>query len=147
MLLTNIPEVTIKCPNSTVKTPGCKYCIQNIPCLCTIRTPTITYHPKLVNCQENQQAITRLYPVNLALLQAFFGSEQVKSYLGDTYFKNMVNVSVPDFKLYKHKLNYILASDQIDHLSLIKMITAAKSDEKMFRNLAEPLLDGQIELE
>lgn len=59
----------------------------------------------------------------------------------------MVNVSVPDFKLYKHKLNYILASDQIDHLSLIKMITAAKSDEKMFRNLAEPLLDGQIELE
>ena len=84
VLLTNIPEVTIKCPNSTVKTPGCKHCIQNIPCLCTIRTPTITYHPKLVNCQENQQAITRLYPVNLALLQSFFGSEQVKSYLGDT---------------------------------------------------------------
>jgi hypothetical protein len=145
VLLTNIPEVTIQCPNSTVKTPGCKHCIQNIPCLCPIRTPTITYHPKLVNCQENQQAITRLYPVSLALLQAFFGSEQVKSYLGDTYFKNMVNVSVPDFKLYK--LNYILASDQIDHLSLIKILTAAKSDEKMFQNLAEPLLDGQIELE
>jgi hypothetical protein len=119
VLLTNIPEVTIQCPNSTVKTQGCKHCIQNIPCLCPIRTPTITYHPKLVNCQENQQAITRLYPVSLALLQAFFGSEQVKSYLGDTYFKNMVNVSVPDFKLCK--LNYILASDQIDHLSLIKI--------------------------
>jgi hypothetical protein len=122
VLLTNIPEVTIKCPNSTVKAPGCKHCIQNIPCLCTIRTPTITYHPKLVSCQENQQAITRLYPVSLALLQAVFGSEQVKSYLGDTYFKNMVNVSVPDFKLNKHKLNYILASDKIDHLSLIKMV-------------------------
>ena len=147
MLLTNIPEVTIKCPKSTVKTPGCKYCIQNIPCLCTIRTTTITYHPKLINCQENQQAITRLYPVNLALLQSFFGSEQVKSYLGDTYFKNMVNVSVPDFKLYKHKFNYILASDQIDHLSFIKIVTAAKSNEKMFQNLAETLLDGQIELD
>jgi hypothetical protein len=41
----------------------------------------------------------------------------------------------------------MLASDQIDHLSLIKMVTAAKSDEKMFQNLAEPLLDGKIELE
>jgi hypothetical protein len=56
----------------------------------------------------------------------------------------MVNVSVPDFKLYKHKFNYILASDQIDHLSLIKIVTAAKSNEKMLQNLAEPLLDGQI---
>lgn len=71
----------------------------------------------------------------------------MKSYLGDTYFKNMVNVSVPDIKLYKHKFNYILASDQIDHLSLIKMVNAAKSDEKIFQNLAEPLLDGQIELD
>jgi hypothetical protein len=139
VLLTNIPEVTIKCPNSTVKTPGCKYCIQNIPCLCTLRTPTITYHPKLVHCQENQQTITRLYPVSLALLQAFFGSVHVKSYLGDTYFKNMVNVSVPDFKLYKHKFNSILASDQIDHLSLIKMVKAAKSDEKIFQNLTVKL--------
>jgi hypothetical protein len=59
----------------------------------------------------------------------------------------MVNISVPDFKLYKHKFNYILASDQIDHLSLIKIVTAAKSNEKMFQNLAEPLLDGQIELD
>ena len=59
----------------------------------------------------------------------------------------MVNVSVPDFKLYKHKFNSILASDQIDHLSLIKMVKAAKSDEKIFQNLAEPLLDGQIELD
>jgi hypothetical protein len=41
----------------------------------------------------------------------------------------------------------MLEADQIDHLSLIKMVTAAKSDEKMFQNLAEPLLDDQIELE
>ena len=51
----------------------------------------------------------------------------------------MVNVSVPDFKLYKHKFNSILASDQIDHLSLIKMVKAAKSDEKIFQNLTVKL--------
>jgi hypothetical protein len=27
------------------------------------------------------------------------------------------------------------------------MVKAAKSDEKIFQNLAEPLLDGQIELD
>jgi hypothetical protein len=59
----------------------------------------------------------------------------------------MVNVCVPDFKLHKQKFNSILASDQIDHLSLIKMVNAAKSDEKIFQNLAEPLLDSQIELD
>jgi hypothetical protein len=55
----------------------------------------------------------------------------------------MVNVSVPDFELHKQKFNSILASDQIDHLSLIKMVNAAKSDEKIFQSLAEPLLSLQ----
>jgi hypothetical protein len=59
----------------------------------------------------------------------------------------MVNVSVPDFKLHKHKSNSILASDQIDHLSLKKMVKAVKLDEKILQNLAEPLLDGHIELD
>jgi hypothetical protein len=59
----------------------------------------------------------------------------------------MVNVAVPDFKLHKQKFNSILASDQIDHFSLIKMVKAAKSDEKIFQNLAEPLLDSHIELD
>ena len=107
------------------------------------------YHisPKISKLSGKSASNYTTLPCKLALLQAFFGSEQIKSYLGDTYFKNMVNVSVPDFKLYKHKFTSILASDQIDHLSLIKMVNAAKSDEKIFQNLAEPLLDGQIELD
>ncbi|CAC5362513.1 unnamed protein product [Mytilus coruscus] len=55
IILTNAKEVTLKCPNKTSTLPGCQFCIQNIPCSCTLQTSTITYHPRLVNCQEKLQ--------------------------------------------------------------------------------------------
>ncbi|CAG2224481.1 unnamed protein product [Mytilus edulis] len=147
ILLTNAKEVTLKCPNKTSTLPGCQFCIQNIPCSCTLQTSTITYHPRLVNCQEKLQESTRLYPINLALLHAFFGFDKVKSYFGNAYFKTAVNISIPNFKFYNHKFNSILASDIKDHLNLKKIAKSAKKDETIFQNLAEPLLDGQITLD
>ncbi|CAC5362606.1 unnamed protein product [Mytilus coruscus] len=55
ILLTNAKEVTLKCPNKTSTLPGCQFCIQNIPCSCTLQISTITYQPRLVNCQEKLQ--------------------------------------------------------------------------------------------
>ncbi|XP_076079746.1 uncharacterized protein LOC143049868 [Mytilus galloprovincialis] len=147
ILLTNAKEVTLKCPNKTSTLPGCQFCIQNIPCSCTLQTSTITYHPRLVNCQEKLPESTRLYPINLALLHAFFGFDKVKSYFGNTYFKTAINISIPNFKFYNHKFNSILASDIKDHLNLKKIAKSAKKDETIFQNLAEPLLDGQITLD
>ncbi|CAC5362588.1 unnamed protein product [Mytilus coruscus] len=147
ILLTNAKEVTLKCPNKTSTLPGCQFCIQNIPCSCSLQTSTITYHPRLVNCQEKLQGSTRLYPINLALLHAFFGFDKVKSYFGNTYFKTAINISIPNFEFYNHKFNSILASDNKDLLDLKKIAKSAKKDEVIFQKLTESLLDGQITLD
>ena len=52
VLLSNIPQFTITCPNQTTTFQGCAFCIQHIPCLCSIRTNTLTYPPRIINCYE-----------------------------------------------------------------------------------------------
>lgn len=53
-------------------------------------------------------------------------------------------MSIQDFKFYNHSISQVLANDQKAHLSLRKIASAVKSDRKIFRTLAEPLIDGQI---
>jgi hypothetical protein len=66
--------------------------------------------------------------------------------LGNTYFKQSVNITIPDFKIYTHKFKEILASDRNDPLSLKRMVKSAKKDETIFQSLSEPILDGQLQL-
>lgn len=107
VLLTNINEIHIKCPNETLMLEGCTFCVQHIPCRCSIQTPIGKYQPRLVNCQEQTQSETRTYPINLALLPEFFGQDKIKQYVGDTYFRHSINITIPDFQIYNHKFKQI----------------------------------------
>ena len=68
------------------------------------------------------------------------------SLFGDTTFPVPISLSVPQFRLYNHSFNKVLANDKKFHLSLRKMSEAAKNDQVIFFNLAEPLLDGEISI-
>ena len=48
--------------------------------------------------------------------------------------------------MYTHKFKKLLASDKSDHLSLKRMVIAAKKDEIIFQTLAEPILDGHLQV-
>ena len=146
VLLTNIDKLTIKCPNETNIIQDCTFCVHNIPCRCLNQASTATYQPRLVHYQENSETQTRAYPLNLALIHEFFGYDKVKFYLGNTYFKQSVNITIPDFKIYTHKFKEILASDKNDPLSLKRMVKSAKKDDTIFQSLSEPILDGQLQL-
>lgn len=72
-------------------------------------------------CDSTMQNMTTLHPVNLALLQHFFSEDTVAT-MANTAFKNVVDVKVPNFKLYEHKMQDVLANDKIIDLSLKQVI-------------------------
>jgi hypothetical protein len=96
---------------------------------------------------RNSQNITKLHPVNLALLQHFFHPDILSEIIANTTFQNPISIKIPSFKIYKHKMNAILTKDKTLDLSLQSVIQRTKQDNKIYSNLAEPLLDGEIQLQ
>ena len=125
---------------------GCDFCIMKFPCMCSVTTSQFYLQPRLTACQNTANNITKLHPLNLALLQQFFEPSVVKHINADTAFLRPVNISTPAFKIYKHKMNNILADDVKSHLSLKRMADKAKNNETIFKTLSEPLLEGELSL-
>lgn len=123
---------------------GCAFCVIQIPCRCSLSTESLYYAPRLIDCYQSADNFSVIHPVNLALLQEFFDESKLGHIFGNSFFPNPVNMSIPDFKFYNHSISQVLANDQKAHLSLRKIASAVKSDRKIFRTLAEPLIDGQI---
>ena len=84
---------------------------------------------------------------NPVTLQHFFKEDDISSILANTTFQQMVKITVPSFKIYKHKMHDIVANDKALDLNLKKVIKKTKQGNKIYSNLAETLLDGQITLE
>lgn len=126
---------------------GCDFCLFKLPCRCSISTNNYYYAPRLASCHQNIDNIATLHPVNLALLQKFFDTSFVKNILADTTVNKALNVTLPNLKLYQHKMSNVIAADTKSHLSLSKMTATAKKYAVIFQSLAEPLLDGQIQLD
>ena len=114
--------------------------------MCSVTTSQFFLQPRLTACQNETQNVTKLHPLNLALLQQFFDSLVIKHIYADTAFLRPINISTPVFKIYKHKMNNILADDIKTHLSLKRMADKAKNDETIFKTLSEPLLEGELSL-
>ena len=125
---------------------GCDYCIMKLPCMCSITTKQFYLQFRLTTCQNETQNITKLHPLNLALLQQFFDPSVIKHIYADTAFIRPLNISTPAFKIYKHEMNNILADDVKSHLSLKRMAHKGKNDEIIFKALSEPLLEGELSL-
>ena len=147
VLLFNSWNIELICPHKQELLPGCKFCILNVPCKCTLTTKDLYYSPKLIDCHKTLNLnISIAHPVNLALLHEFFYDSTLKAILGDTTFADPVAVNLPNFQIYTHNYNQFLANDNKAHLNLSKMVQAAKNDEVVFQTLTEPLLEGNIEI-
>ena len=145
-LVYNSKNLILDCPKEQQIVPGCAFCIIHVPCRCSVSTSTLYFSPRLVNCYNTSVAMTIVHPVNLALLQEFFDDSKLMSIFGDTTFPSPINLSVPEFQIYNHSFSEVIAKDQKDHLSLKKIATAVKKDQKVFQSLAEPLVDGLIDI-
>jgi hypothetical protein len=148
VVLSNIDEFELNCPNGTRTLKGCKLCLVNTSCQCAIATKDQFIPPRLQTCREiSSPNITVLHPVNLALLQHFFSNELLKNIYGNTTYPRPLNITVPYFHIYNNTYSTFLAQDKEDHLSLRRMAEAAKRNSMIFRTMAEPLVMGKIPIQ
>lgn len=146
VLLYNTPTVVLDCPQEKKILKGCAFCVLHIPCRCSLSTEALFFAPRLVSCYEKLSNYSVIHPVNLALLQQFFDESSLQQIYGNTFFPTPVNMSIPKFTFFNHTIRDVLANDHKAHLNLKKIASAVKNDQKIFKSLAEPLLDGQIQI-
>ena len=144
ILVHKTPLLSLECGQSHKMVTGCDFCLMQIPCMCSVTTTHFYLKPRLISCPNQSRNITKLHPINLALLQEFFDYSKTEHIYADTTFIKPLNVSTPAFKIYNHEIKQVLADDTKTHLNLRKMAAKAKNDEIIFKSLSEPMLDGQI---
>ena len=141
------PILSMECSKQHKMVKGCDYCILSLPCRCSIITEKAFFPPRLTSCHNKGDNITKLHPFNLVLLQEFFDNSKIQNVFADTTYANPLNVTVPNFKIYKHDMHQVIANDKNDHLSLSRMTDQVKNDQVIFQSLTEPLLEGQLTIE
>ena len=126
---------------------GCNYCMMTIPCQCRVIGNNMQFDQKIIICNNKTRDITTLYSVNLAVIQQFFNDSQIWTVLADTSFNNSINIKIPPFKMHEHKMANIFADDFKYSLNLRKMANRPKKDQVIFSNLAESLVEGEVEMD
>lgn len=145
VVLFDSPILSMECSTRHQMIKGCNFCIFDLPCQCSLSTQDFYLPQRLLSCTNySNNTVTKLHPVNLILLQKFFDNDKFEHVFADSIFQNPVNISVPTFSLFEHKMSNILANDEKDHLNLTKMVEIAKNDQVVFQTLAEPILDGHV---
>ena len=147
VLLYQTPLMSMQCGVNHRMVQGCNFCVFRVPCECSLTTSNFYLPPRLTSCHNTSKEITKMHPVNLVLLQEFFDNSKFRHVFADTSFQSPLSVSLPQFKLYDHKMASVLANDKKDHLSLARMVKKAKKDEVIFQSLAEPILNGDIQIQ
>ena len=147
ILLYRTPLLSVECKHQHKMMQGCDFCIINLPCQCSVTTAHIYLPQRLIACHNNTNDISIVHHVNLVLLQKFFDKTFYDHIFADSTFRRPVNVSLPKFKLFEHKMHAVLANDAKAHLNLSRMVEVAKQDTAAFQSLTEPLLDGLINID
>ena len=123
---------------------ACNYCIIKIPCSCHVTLNHFTIRPRLWHCLNNSDQVSKVYPINTAVLQEFFGDKALKNIHGDTTFSKAPAVQIPSLDVYEHEYHSVIAQDKEAHLNFSRVAQAAKSNSKIYQSLTEPILDGKI---
>ena len=82
ILLYRTPVLSLECNNEQKMVSGCDFCIMKFPCMCSVTKSQFYLQPRLTACQNTTNNITKLHPLNLALLQQFFEPSVVKHITG-----------------------------------------------------------------
>ena len=144
VLMSAVNNVSISCANLPNQIQsGCNFCVLNIPCHCSLQAGSFHLPSRINNCHSNSnQQITKLYPVNLALLQSFFDDKQINAILGDTLYSKRLNATVPNFKLYEHEFSNTLTKDHKLRLDLKQMAHYAKNNASIYQSIIDPIFAG-----
>ena len=148
ILVYNTNVLEFDCASGRKMEKGCAFCTIKVPCKCSVATAQTYLPPRLAACHANlNDTITKVHPVNLALLQNFFNDSKLQQINGNSLFQNPLQVNVPRFSIYNHTMSSIIADDRKSHLNLKKMAEVTKKDSMVFQSLSDSLLSGEISIE
>lgn len=145
ILIYKIHKIILNCAGKQLIKNGCDFCMMSIPCACSITADDFYIQPAFTHCKTNNN-ITKIYPVNLILMQHFFAQEKLALMQANSTLNNQIEVNIPKFHIYNHSFSTFLANDKKTHLNLSKMVQIAKQDGVIFQNLEEPLLEDMINI-
>ncbi len=147
VLAYDIDLIAVDCNSHQKMLQGCKFCVLHVPCRCSLSTKDLYFPPRLASCSDVQETISVEHPINLALIQSFFNDSLYSTIAGDTTFSNPIDIDIPQFQLFNHSLDKILAQDKKAHLSLSRLVARTKARKVAYATLADPILDGSTEAE
>ena len=145
ILVSNISHLTLRCPNGIRDELGCQFCTINIPCKCSLAADKFLIPAVLHGCHNATDSITKLHPINLAILQHFLSDELLASVHGDSFTIKPLSAAIPAFHLFTHKFSQFVAADQNVKLNLKRIISAAKQNQQIFQTLSDPILAGWLD--
>ena len=140
----NISKLTLHCDNVSTIIEGCTFCILKLPCNCEVTTKQYYLPQRWNGCHNDSTTISKLHPVNLALLQEYFTETELKNVSSDTTFNTPINVTTPPFKIFNHGISDIIANDKNSHMNLQKMINMSKQNKLIFTSLADSMYSESL---
>ena len=148
ILVYNTEVLEFDCASGRKMEKGCAFCTLKVPCKCSVATAQTYLPPRLAACHTiSNDTITKVHPVNLALLQNFFNDSALQQITGNSLFQNPLKVNVPNFRIYNHTMSSIMADDKKSHLNLKKIAEVTRKDSVVFQSLSDSLLSGEISID
>ena len=89
---------------------------------------------------------TKLNIVNMPLLLNFFNTSLLDKMFEDKKMQNDVQITLPEFNIYKHHLADILVKDDKEPLNLKSIANKVKQNQQIYSNLLHPILNDDFEL-
>ncbi|KAL4230327.1 hypothetical protein ACF0H5_010710 [Mactra antiquata] len=97
------------------------------------------------NCEINTEAKTDIiHPINLPYLKYFFNDTILTTLIENMTRIHPKNITLPQYEMYHHKSREIVAKTKRIEISLEHLAQKAKSNSKVYANLAESYYDKQI---
>lgn len=94
ILLYNVKSLKIDCQDYKKTTNGCKFCIYDLSCKCSLLSENLVFTPKLVDCQKHEKCvyfISSQFSSTSRILQWV----KIDVNLGDTLYPNPIESIVP----------------------------------------------------
>ncbi len=147
ILVTEAPSVTLVCTKGqqteVKKLPGCKHCIIQIQCLCSVTVGPFYFPPRFRNCQNNPSNSV-LFPVNLPLLQSVVEDEtKFDQITPDTVYAAPAEINFSNLSFFENNFRNMKAVNQKAHINLQDAVQRAKSNMKVFQYMTDPIMSGE----
>ena len=113
-----------------------------LDCGCLAISEDVLFQSSITQCTNSKDTVTKLYPVNLALLHNFFNDKELAEILANTTFVNPLSVILLHLQIYQHKMSGVLLDDHHFDLSLKHITQRTKNNSKIYGTLTDAYLDG-----